>query len=157
MYTDTNQLYDESKYKSYFVLLQVFFKLERNGMGDFVELEQVLKHLNLDADRFVDMCIAAGCDYLTSIRGVGINKAKRIVCENKVYLNVLQSLKFAPADYSKCFEQVRVVFHQQTIIDPSTCETAPLNNGGVLQNELQSICGKYPLVVSTQYSLFYSF
>ena len=93
MYTDTNQLYNESKYKSYFVLLQVFFKLERNGMDDFVELEQVFKHLNLDADRFVDMCIAAGCDYFSNIRGVGINKAKRIVCENKAYLNVLQSLK----------------------------------------------------------------
>ena len=93
MYTDTNQLYNESKYKSYFVLLQVFFKLERNGMDDFVELEQVFKHLNLDADRFVDMCIAAGCDYFSNIRGVGINKAKRIVCENKAYLNVLESLK----------------------------------------------------------------
>ena len=31
------------------------------------------------------------------------------------------------------------------------------DNGGVLHNELQSICGKYPLVVSTQYLLFCSF
>jgi 5'-3' exonuclease len=83
------------------MLLQVLFKLERNGTGDLVELKEVLKLLNLSADKSTDMCITAGCDYLENIKGVGINKAKKIVCENKAYLNVLQSLKFAPADYTK--------------------------------------------------------
>ncbi len=130
------------------MLLQVLFKLERNGTGDLVELKKVLKLLNLSADKFTDMCITAGCDYLENIKGVGINKAKKIVCENKAYLNVLQSLKFAPADYTKGFEQARLVFNHQTVIDPSVCETLPLNNDVILDNELQTICGGYLFVVA---------
>ncbi|CAB4033340.1 Exonuclease 1, partial [Paramuricea clavata] len=94
---------------------KVLFKLETNG-----------------TDKFTDMCIAAGCDYLDNIRGIGINKAKKIVSENETYLNVLQTLKFAPAAYSKCFEQARMVFHFQTVIDPSICETVPLTNGDTI-------------------------
>ena len=124
----------------------MLFKLKTDGTGDFVELKKVLKHLNLDPDKFTDMCIAAGCDYVNNIRGIGINKAKKIICENKMYLNVLQSLKFAPADYNKCFKEAQMVFHHQTVIDPSICETVPLKitNGNIMDNELQRICGEYP-------------
>ena len=121
----------------------MLFKLERNGTGDLVELKMVLKHLSLSADKFTDMCIAAD-----NIKGVGINKAKRIVCENKAYLNVLQSLKYAPADYTKGFEQACLVFNHQTVNDPSVCETLPLNNDVIIDNELQTICGEYLFVVA---------
>ena len=31
--------------------------------------------------KFLEMCIVAGCDYLPNIRGIGINKARKIVVE----------------------------------------------------------------------------
>ena len=50
----------------------------------------------MDKDRFTDMCIAAGCDYLDNVEGIGINRAKKIVCEHAQCVNILQSLQNAP-------------------------------------------------------------
>ncbi|CAB4033656.1 Exonuclease 1, partial [Paramuricea clavata] len=86
----------------------VLFKLQTNGMGNLVEMAKILTHLKLTKEKFTDMCIAAGCDYIENIRGIGINKAKKIACENKNYLNVFQSLPFAPTDYKKRFQQAQM-------------------------------------------------
>ena len=111
-------------YMSYF---RCYLKLQTNGMGNLVEMAKILTHLKLTKENFTDMCIAAGCDYIENIRGIAINKAKKIVCENKNYLNVFQSLPFAPTDYKKRFQQAQMVFHHQTVIDPVKYETVPLS------------------------------
>jgi 5'-3' exonuclease len=84
-------------YMSYF---RCYLKLQTNGMGNLVEMAKILTHLKLTKE-FTDMCIAAGCDYIENIRGIGINKAKKMFCENKDYLNMFQSLPLiAPTDYT---------------------------------------------------------
>jgi 5'-3' exonuclease len=114
-------------------------------MGEFLEFREILSQLNMDKDKFTDMCIAAGCDYLHNIQGIGISKAKKIVCEHPQYLNTFQSLQSAPEDYSKCFAETRIVFHSQTVINPSTCQTVPLNEyQNPMEDELKHLCGKYP-------------
>ncbi len=113
-------------------------------MGDLLELTEILKHLNMDKYKFTDMCIAAGCDYLHNIQGIGINRAKKIVCENLQYVNVLQSLQNAPGEYRRCFEETRIIFQNQTVIDPNTYQTVPLNGfKNSIENEVQQLCGKY--------------
>ena len=85
------------------------FKLQLNGMGQLVELDMVLKHLNMTREQFTDMCIAAECDYLSIIKGTGINKAKKI-SENKNYLDVLQRLQHAFKNYKKLFKETKSSF-----------------------------------------------
>ena len=134
-------------------MIHVFFKSSRlfisykqtNGMGDLLELKEILKQLNMDKDRFTDMCIAAGCDYLDNVEGIGINRAKKIVCEHPQYVNILQSMQNAPGDYSKCFAETRTIFHNQTVINPSTCKPVPLNElKNSMEKNVQQLCGKYP-------------
>ena len=122
------------------------FRLQLTGMGQLVELDMVLTHLNMTREQFTDMCIAAGCDYLSNTKGTGINKAKKIISKNKNYLDVLQRLQHAPENYKKLFKETRAVFYHQTVVDPITCKPVPLSgwNGIVPDAETQYMCGEYP-------------
>ncbi|CAB3995401.1 Hypothetical predicted protein [Paramuricea clavata] len=39
------------------------------SQGNLVEMAKILTHLKLTKEKFTDMCIAAGCDYIENIRG----------------------------------------------------------------------------------------
>ena len=57
---------------------RVFYKLDsQSGMGDLFQHQDVLKIKEppLTADQFLRMCVLSGCDYLPSIKGVGVKKA----------------------------------------------------------------------------------
>jgi len=62
---------------------QIFFKLNVNGDG--VIFNQSRLHLCMDQtpekfdfERFRQMCIFSGCDYLESINGIGLGRAKKV-------------------------------------------------------------------------------
>jgi len=44
-----------------------------------VNLEEVLKGFNFSMDQFIDMCILCGCDYTTTIRGIGPTTAHKLI------------------------------------------------------------------------------
>ena len=117
----------KSKYTIGFVIPSSDVKLQLNGMGQLVELDMVLKHLNMTREQFTDMCIAAGCDYLSNIKGTGINKAKKNISKNKNDLDVLQRLQHAPKNYKKLFEGTKAVFYYQTVVDLITSKPVPLS------------------------------
>jgi 5'-3' exonuclease len=54
-------------------------KLKLSGDGEYFQLAEILGGLNLNQKQFRQMCIAAGCDYLTNVKGVGIHTAFRFV------------------------------------------------------------------------------
>lgn len=71
------------KFNGYF-LLQVLFKLDKFGVGTLIEQEKLHLSMNMSPDQFnLDkfryMCILSGCDYLSSIPGVGLKKAKEFI------------------------------------------------------------------------------
>lgn len=75
------------KYISLYFILQVLFKMDVNGNGLLVDQEQLYlvmgvrsEHFNMD--NFLYMCILSGCDYLSSLPGIGLNKAKKFISGN---------------------------------------------------------------------------
>lgn len=44
-----------------------------------ITLDRLLRAWELDLPRFQDMCLLAGCDYLRSLRGIGIIKAHSLI------------------------------------------------------------------------------
>lgn len=63
---------------------QVLFKLDQNGGGLLIEQEKLYLSMNMQPekfslDRFRYMCILSGCDYLPSIPGVGLIKARQFI------------------------------------------------------------------------------
>ncbi|CAB4001803.1 Exonuclease 1 [Paramuricea clavata] len=52
---------------------KVMVKLKLSGDGEYFQLKEILDDFNLNHEQFRQMCIAAGCNYLTNVKGVGIH------------------------------------------------------------------------------------
>lgn len=75
------------KYISLYFILQILFKMDSNGNGILIEQEQLYLVMNVrpehfNMDNFLYMCILSGCDYLPSLPGIGLNKAKKFISRN---------------------------------------------------------------------------
>ena len=73
------------------------FKLDSNGGGMLVESDNLHNSMNLPRDKFTfdkfrNMCILSGCDYLSSLHGIGLAKA----CK---FFTVISN----PDTYNVCF------------------------------------------------------
>lgn len=89
-------------------------------------MDKALQHLQLSQENFLDMCIVAGCDYLNSVRGIGINKARKLISDESNVLSVLQGMPHAPKEYSSDFLKAKAIFLHQTVINPLNGTTVPL-------------------------------
>lgn len=106
---DKNTYFCILKYISLYFILQVLFKMDLNGNGLLVDQEQLYlvmdvrsEHFNMD--NFLYMCILSGCDYLSSLPGIGLNKAKKFISRNAdcdiyrvncyIYINIYKLFKF---------------------------------------------------------------
>ncbi len=64
--------------KSLDFFYKIIYKLDINGNGQLVETEKILKNEFNQFERFRWMCILSGCDYLESLPGIGLGKAKKL-------------------------------------------------------------------------------
>lgn len=116
-----------------------------NGKGEVIQLEKALSHLKLTHDKFILMCVVAGCDYLKNIKTIGINKAKQLVQKDN-FLDELQKLKYAPENYRESFDQAIRVFHHQLVYNIETRMVQPLHKWGESEAmKGDQACGQYPL------------
>ena len=60
-------------------------KLTLSGDCDHFVFENILDGLKLTPDQFLRMCILAGCDYLESVKGVGINRAFALILTDNLF------------------------------------------------------------------------
>ena len=89
------------------------------------------------------MCIAAGCDYLKNVKGIGIHRAYELVKKS----NLMESLsqRGASQEYQDNFHKVEAVFQHQTVFDLISGSTIPLENWETdTLVDVQHLCGKYP-------------
>ena len=96
-------------------------------------------------DKFVSMCVVAGCDYLKNIKTIGINKTKQLVQKDN-FLDELQKHKYSPETYRESFVQARSVFQHQLVYNIELKKVQPLHeleeSDGMKGNQA---CGQYPL------------
>lgn len=121
------------------------FKVTLSGDGDLVLLREILDGLDITEDQFQKMCIASGCDYLKSVRGVGPQTSLHLVRTGENVIEQL-SIKGATNTYKEQFVKVQAVFKHQTVFDLETCTTIPLQplQTAQLPDDVQNLCGKYP-------------
>ncbi|CAN1266909.1 Exonuclease 1 [Linum perenne] len=106
------------------------FKMDQHGNGEELVLDGVFdpeasrkpsfQHFNMEL--FTGMCVLAGCDFLSSVPGIGIVKAYTIV------LSVLKLDKGAqmPDDYIYSFREALAVFQHARIYDPKAKSIKPM-------------------------------
>ncbi|CAH3191412.1 unnamed protein product [Porites evermanni] len=127
---------------------KVMVKTSMSGVGECFVLSHVLESLKLSMNEFRKVCIAAGCDYLKNGRGIGIQRAFKMVAAGK--LMELLGKGGAPEDYWESFLKAEAVFQPQTVFNLGTCSTVPLEKWETNPPvEIQYLCGEYPLDTNT--------
>jgi len=86
------------------------------------EVPKVLEELGLTMDQFIDLCILSGCDYCENIKGIGGQRALKLIrqhgCIEEVVLNLKQTRFNVPEDWP--YQEVRTLFKE-----PNVCTGIP--------------------------------
>ncbi|KAJ1292878.1 hypothetical protein BS78_01G024000 [Paspalum vaginatum] len=86
------------------------------------EVSKVLEDLGLTMDQFIDLCILSGCDYCENIKGIGGQRALKLIRQHGCIEEVLQNLKqtrfSVPEDWP--YLEVRTLFKE-----PNVCTGIP--------------------------------
>jgi exonuclease-1 len=70
-----------------FGVKRCFFKMDFKGDGTEVDIRQMEQALGSEmfhgfsGDKLLTVCILSGCDYLESIKGIGLKKAYKLFLE----------------------------------------------------------------------------
>ncbi|PKU48024.1 exonuclease 1 [Limosa lapponica baueri] len=122
---------------------KVFLKIDKFGNG--LEIDQArlgnCKQLGnvFTEEKFRYMCILSGCDYLSSIHGIGLAKACKLIklANNPDIIKVIkkmgQYLKMnitVPEEYIQGFTRANNTFLYQLVFDPVNRKLVPLNAYG---------------------------
>ncbi|KAI6182328.1 Flap endonuclease 1 [Aphelenchoides bicaudatus] len=84
-------------------------------------LERILKGFDMTMEQFIDMCILLGCDYCSTIKGIGPKKAFELISKHKTIENILENLdteKF-PVPEGWNFVGARKLFLEPEVTDGS--------------------------------------
>ncbi|KAI5071374.1 hypothetical protein GOP47_0013625 [Adiantum capillus-veneris] len=85
-----------------------------------LDLSMALDHLDLSMDQFVDVCILCGCDYCDTIKGIGPQKALKLVRQHGDLECVLESInkdRYQVPDLWP-FQEVRRLFKDPLVTVP---------------------------------------
>ncbi|XP_063535457.1 exonuclease 1 [Cydia strobilella] len=112
---------------------KVLFKMDLDGTGTLVETAKLplvmrcpIEHYRFD--KFRQMCIMSGCDYLASLPGIGLAKARQFVTATQDS-NFANALKKLPSffnrsnltvtdEYRENFLKAEATFKHQYVYDP---------------------------------------
>ncbi|CAK1550619.1 unnamed protein product [Leptosia nina] len=112
---------------------KVMFKLDFNGTGTLVETAKLPLVMKCPIERysfekFRQMCIMSGCDYLASLPGIGLAKARQFVTatQDPVFANALKKLPgffnrsnlVVTDEYREGFLKAEATFKHQYVYDP---------------------------------------
>lgn len=91
----------------FYNLWQVLYKMSGDGDGVLIDMNNLskvrtVKLASFTLEQFRWMCMLSGCDYLPSIKGMGLVKAHKLLQRHKnlkqVCLNCLKNIKKLPSD-----------------------------------------------------------
>ncbi|KAL2635529.1 hypothetical protein R1flu_007008 [Riccia fluitans] len=120
----------------------VLFKMDRYGHGEEIRMKNLfecdpppLKALSFKGftqDLFLCMCVMAGCDFLSSIPGIGVKRAHGLLAKYRNVSRVLSKLKLErpttfPENYMADFSQAKAIFCYARVYDREKRELVLLN------------------------------
>lgn len=80
---------------------QVLFKMDKDGQGIEFQYCDLVRNKDLDFTNFtrqmvLEMCIMSGCDYLSSLPGLGVKRAHGLIKRMKTYKKAAYICPFHP-------------------------------------------------------------
>ncbi|GAB6031733.1 Rad2 nuclease [Chamberlinius hualienensis] len=120
---------------------KIMYKMDVNGNGVMVEKSRINdclgSNVEFSFEKFRYMCIMSGCDYVSSLSGIGLKKALKffskttnpdlsiVLAKIPIYLNMPSVV--VTKEYIKNFIQADNTFLYQLVFDPLKRRLVPLN------------------------------
>ncbi|XP_065079181.1 exonuclease 1 isoform X2 [Ochlerotatus camptorhynchus] len=134
---------------------KVLFKLDLTGTGLIIEAEKLYlamgcKEEKYTFDKFRYMCILSGCDYLESLPGIGLAKARKFVMTTEdtdiqraltkipAYLNMRQLT--VSEEYKMNFLKADATFKHMVVYDPVERKQIRLNDPEEMGTDPELCC-----------------
>lgn len=92
MYGAGSEDMDTLTFGSPILLRHLTFSENRKLPINVISLADVLEGLDLSMDRFIDVCLLAGCDYLEPLKKVGAKTALKLIREHETIDQALEHL-----------------------------------------------------------------
>ncbi|CAD8173161.1 unnamed protein product [Paramecium pentaurelia] len=130
---------------------KVLYKLDKFGYGeeiDYNSIQQCTEYnfQNWHHQKFLTFCILSGCDYLSSLNGIGIKRAYQIVATSQNYRQAIDNLQrkqkiIVPFDYVDQFEKAYLTFLFQRVFCPvqRTMVTVNTFDTDLLYSQMKSL------------------
>jgi exonuclease 1 len=100
---------------------KVLYKFDQNYVREFNQECLEKARDTRFKEKILDICVLSGCDYLESIRGVGIVMAHRLLSAKDSVEEVIEDLRNirnVPENYAEEFRRARKTFLHQIVYDP---------------------------------------
>lgn len=133
---------------------EIITKLEKNGTCLCLSLPDIYRNIgpldfrSFDQTMVAAMCVAAGCDYASSLAGVGVKKSHKFILRHKTAQRMLRAMRFEGIvplieakwptgqitnhdklyQYELDFYKALMTFLHQTVFDPAARRVRPLTD-----------------------------
>lgn len=105
----------------------MLYKLDKTGYADEICLDRIGENTDIELsgftlERFRQMCILSGCDYLDAINGFGLKTCHKYFTKYKTAERVLQAIRAefpakVPDDFEAQFAKAELTFCHQRVYD----------------------------------------
>ncbi|KAG5308506.1 EXO1 Exonuclease, partial [Pseudoatta argentina] len=133
---------------------KIFFKMDLVGNGVLIAQDQLHLAMNVrpeqfEMDKFRHICILSGCDYLPSLPGIGLGKARKFITKNTdqnihralTRLGSVLNMKslVVPQEYRDAFILAEITFKHQLVFCPLQRKQVRLNPppANITEDQLQ--------------------
>ncbi|KAI5169835.1 exonuclease 1 [Pancytospora epiphaga] len=103
------------------------------------------------AENILDICILSGCDYISSIKGVGLMTAYRKLCEHKTVFNFVNAMQTAgktvAASYLLDYKKARSTFKHHIVYNPISGRRQYRSGEEALEMEFLGTLENIPYIV----------
>ncbi|CAD8179368.1 unnamed protein product [Paramecium octaurelia] len=130
---------------------KVLYKLDKFGYGEEIDYNSIsscteYNFQNWHHQKFLTFCILSGCDYLSSLSGIGIKRAYQIVATSQNYKQAIDNLQrkqkiTVPFDYVEQFEKAYLTFLFQRVFCPIQRKMVTVNtfDTDLLYSQMKSL------------------
>lgn len=133
---------------------KLIYKMDRYGSGTEINYSDIFKIpelLYIDTpEKLRHMCIISGCDYLPSVKGIGIKTSLKYFKELNSIQRVLHRIQFRhsmPKDYKEAFERANYAFLHQWVYDMDRKQYVRFTPLPTTENDYDfSFLGKFPSI-----------
>ncbi|KYN37810.1 Exonuclease 1 [Trachymyrmex septentrionalis] len=133
---------------------KIFFKMDLVGNGILIAQDQLHLAMNVrseqfEMDKFRHICILSGCDYLPSLPGIGLGKARKFIMKSTdqnihralTRLGSVLNMKslIVPQEYRDAFILAEITFKHQLVFCPLQRKQVRLNPppANITEDQLQ--------------------